>query len=191
MTIEVIAGEDGGLIVHDHIERRRCELLTESPVEPAEVDTGGFNFPVDVAVAIETDTVRLPHDINTLVRTVDGEILAAVDILEHHEFDEGVYFVEMSAAVKLYLRVEGPVSVGSVETEPSDKVIQGVIRSPDQATGHPKRVDFLVRDRAGCVNIQERTIEVDVVSNQNGVPRKLQQFSEHGRGRGGIPHVRG
>jgi hypothetical protein len=117
MTIEVIAGEDGGLIVHDHIERRRCELLTESPVEPAEVDTGGFNFPVDVAVAIETDTVRLPHDINTLVRTVDGEILAAVDILEHHEFDEGVYFVEMSAAVKLYLRVEGPVSVEAEATE--------------------------------------------------------------------------
>lgn len=117
MTVEVLAGDDGGISVHDHIERRRCELLTDGPVELRDVDTDGFSYPVDTAVAFETTGISLPYEVNTLVRSAEGEILADLQILDQHEFDGGTYFVEISAAVKLYLRVEGPVMVAARATE--------------------------------------------------------------------------
>ena len=117
MTVEVIAGEDGGISVHDHIERRRCELLTDGPVTPREIDTDSFSFPVDTAVSFEAEEIRLPYEVNTLVRSADSEILADLQILDEHEFGGGIYFVEISAAVKLYIRVEGPVVVRAAPTE--------------------------------------------------------------------------
>jgi hypothetical protein len=121
MTVEVIAGEDGDISVHDHIERRRCQLLTDGPVTPRRVDTAGFSFPVDTAVAFETRELRLPYEVNTLVRSADGEILADLHILDQHEFDDGTHFVEISAAVKLYIQVVGPVLV---RAEPTETVVE-------------------------------------------------------------------
>jgi hypothetical protein len=117
MTVEVLAGDDGGLSVHDHIERRRCELLTDEVVDPRPVSTAGFRYPVDVAVAIETDRIRLPQVVNTLIRDGENQILDSVDHFDRFERESGVYFVEMSAPMKLYLRVEAPVRVETDATE--------------------------------------------------------------------------
>ena len=113
MTVEVIAGEDGGLSVHDHIERLRCELRTDRPVEPVPVDESGFSYNVDVAVSVEAGRIELPQVVNTRVRNADNEVLAVVDHFDSFEHEAGTCFVEMSAYVKLYLRVEGPVTVAA------------------------------------------------------------------------------
>ena len=115
--VEVLAGEDGGISVHDHIERRRCEILTDGPVELRDVDTEGFSYPVDTAVAFDAERLRLPYETYAAVRGTDGEILADVRILEQYEFGSGSYLLEVSAAVKLYLRVEGPVTISAEPTE--------------------------------------------------------------------------
>ena len=113
MTVEVIAGEDGGISVHDHIERRRYGLDTEGPVELRAVDTGQFIYPVDTAVAFEGERISVPHDDYTAVRNSDGDTLARLQIFDEYEFEDGTYFVEIDGAVKLYLRVQGPVTVSA------------------------------------------------------------------------------
>jgi len=119
--VEILAGEDGGISVHDHIERRRYGLVTDGPVELREVDTEEFIYPVDTAVAFEGRRISLPYDAYTAVRDSGGETLVWLQIFDEHEFGSGTYFVEIDGAIKLYLRVEGPVTVSA---EPKKRVIE-------------------------------------------------------------------
>ncbi|MEF8840412.1 MAG: hypothetical protein V5A62_02145 [Haloarculaceae archaeon] len=119
--VEILAGEDGDISVHDHIERRRYGLVTDGSVELREVDTGEFIYPVDTAVAFEGTRISLPYDAYTAVRDSDGETLVRLQVLDEHEFESGTYFVEIDGAIKLYLRVEGPVTVSA---KPKERVIE-------------------------------------------------------------------
>ncbi|PSQ10127.1 hypothetical protein BRC93_10535 [Halobacteriales archaeon QS_5_70_15] len=119
--VEVLAGEDGEISVHDHIERRRYGLVAEPPVELREVDTERFIYPIDTAVAFEAERISLPYDAYTAVRNSDGETLVWLQILDEHEFGSGTYFVEIDGAIKLYFRVEGPITVSA---EPKERVIE-------------------------------------------------------------------
>ena len=120
MTVEVIAGEDGGISVHDHIERRRYGLVTEGPVKLRDVDTEDFIYPVDTAVAFEGRRISIPYEVYTAVRNADGETLNRLQIFDEHRFESGTYYVEVEGAVKLYIRVEGPVTVSA---GPKERVI--------------------------------------------------------------------
>jgi hypothetical protein len=119
--VEVLAGEDGDISVHDHIERRRCEVLTEGPVELRDVDTEEFIYPVDTAVAFSGRRISLPYDVYTAVRNADAETLVRLQIFDEHEFENGTFFVEIDGAMKLYIRVEGPVTVSA---KPKERVIE-------------------------------------------------------------------
>jgi len=118
--VEVLAGEDGEISVHDHIERRRYGLVAEAPVELREVDTEGFIYPIDTAVSFEAERISIPYDDYTAVRNADGDTLVRLQIFEEHEFEDGTYFVEIDGAAKLYIRVEGPVTVSA---GPKERVI--------------------------------------------------------------------
>jgi hypothetical protein len=119
--VEILAGENGDISVHDHVERRRYELGTEGPVELRDVDTEEFIYPVDTAVAFEGRRIGVQYDDYTAVRNADGETLVRLQIFDEHEFGGGTYFVEIDGAVKLYLRVEGPVTVSA---GPKERVIE-------------------------------------------------------------------
>jgi hypothetical protein len=107
------ATDQAGLTVTDHIERQQFRLLTPDPVVAEPADTTHFWFPTDAATKIRTPEITLPNVVVTYVRDDEGEMLAEADQLAHEEFGPGTYSVELCAPMKVYLRVDGPLTVSS------------------------------------------------------------------------------
>jgi hypothetical protein len=105
--------EEPGLVVTDLIERDQFRLFTDAPVAPTPVDTDGHRFPVDAAVAIDATTIELPTVVAVHVRDTSGEMLAEAEHFAHEEFPDGRYSLELCGPIKIYLRVDGPVTVAS------------------------------------------------------------------------------
>ena len=105
--------EESGLVVTDLIERDQFRLFTDAPVTPTPVDTDDHRFPVDAAVAIDAAAIELPTVVSVYVRNADSEMLAETEHLAHEEFPDGSYDLELCGPIKLYLRVDGPVTVTS------------------------------------------------------------------------------
>jgi hypothetical protein len=103
--------DDDGLLVADPIERRQFRLYTPDGVTPRPADPDRFRFPVDAAVAVETGEFALPSVVATYVRDADGGMLAEAEHFADESFTDGSYELELCAPVKLYVRVEGDVSV--------------------------------------------------------------------------------
>lgn len=115
--IDIDPSEDG-LRVTDHIESAQFELHASGPVEP-ENGAGikdAFRMPVDRAVRIETDDLRVPSVSEVIVRDADGRQLAkgrsGIE-LPPDAYDIGIW----SMPAKTYLAVEGPVSVTAAGSE--------------------------------------------------------------------------
>jgi hypothetical protein len=102
-----------GITVSDTVEQRQCQLATPEPVRLRDSDGNRFVFPVDNAVALETDEVTLSAGVAVYVRDAEGRMVEEVDRFESQTFDAGVYDVELCGPIKLYLRVHGPLSVES------------------------------------------------------------------------------
>jgi hypothetical protein len=109
--VTVEEGPDGGLRVRDSIERRRCDLHTDRPVTPRSADGERFAAPVDVAVSVEARRVTFPEVVEASVRDEDGTLVHQVRNFDAHDLPEGTFSVELSAPIKLYLRVPGPLTV--------------------------------------------------------------------------------
>ncbi|ESS05248.1 MAG: hypothetical protein A07HB70_02289 [uncultured archaeon A07HB70] len=105
--------EGTGVEVVDHVERHRCALWTDEPVVPEPADTGVFRFPVDAAVGVRASEVTVPSVVQTYVRDAGGDMLAEVEQGGEESFGPGTYDVEVCAPMKVYLRVDGPVTVGT------------------------------------------------------------------------------
>jgi hypothetical protein len=110
---------DSGLTAVDPIERHRYALSTPKAVAPEPADTTQFRFPVDTAVSIRTDAISLPNVVLAYVRDRTGTILAQAEHFAYEELPEGRYTIELSASMKLYLRVESSLTV-SADTEGMD-----------------------------------------------------------------------
>ncbi len=95
-----------GLEVTDRIDRKRYALRTPTRVSPEAVDTDAFRFPVDAAVAIETEAIVLPTVVAVCLRDADGAMLANAEHFADLPFD-GDVSVELCAPIRLYLRVNG------------------------------------------------------------------------------------
>ncbi len=102
-----------GVEVVDHVERHRCALWTDEPVVPEPADVDRFRFPVDAAIGVRASEVVVPSVVQTYVRDADGEMLAEVEQESETSFGVGTYGVEVCAPMKVYLRVDGPLTVGA------------------------------------------------------------------------------
>jgi len=100
-----------GIAVVDPIERHRYALTTPEPVASTAVDTDRFRFPVDAAVGIHTAAISLPSVVSVHVRDESGAIVAQAEHFAGEELPHGRYTIELSAPIKLYCRVEGPLTV--------------------------------------------------------------------------------
>ncbi|WP_256686396.1 hypothetical protein [Halococcus qingdaonensis] len=101
-----------GLAIVDPIERRQYELAT-SAVRPTSVERSNFLFPIESAVSVRTDGITLPSVVSVHVRDGSGVV---IDRAEHHadeRFPAGEYILEVSAPIKLYLRVESPLRISA------------------------------------------------------------------------------
>ncbi|AXG10940.1 CHAT domain-containing protein [Haloplanus rubicundus] len=105
--------DEAGLMVSDLIERNQFRLFTDCPVSPTPVDPDEHQFPVDAAVAVAAAEIALPTVVSVCVRNEAGELLAETDHSAYEEFPDGRYSLELCGPIKIYLRVDGPVTVAS------------------------------------------------------------------------------
>lgn len=105
--------------VVDDIEHTQFELCTPEPAPLHEARGRRFQFPVDGAVAVETETLRLPKLTGTVVRGPDGRTVAQSSNRNGLSLPYGRYDLEVTTApMKLYVAVESSLSVsyGTGET---------------------------------------------------------------------------
>lgn len=108
--VSVATLPDGlGIRIDDRIERRQCELRTGNPVTPTETDDERFRYPIDVAVALDTD--RLTVTPSSTLYVHEGHEPTEVEMFQTASFGPGSYTIELSGPLKLYVVVEGPFEV--------------------------------------------------------------------------------
>ncbi|WP_435154427.1 hypothetical protein [Haladaptatus sp. DFWS20] len=109
LTFEPLA--DSGLVIIDSIERRRYGIGAPRPLSPVAADEDLFYFPVDRAVRVSTDELRLDQRVDTFVRGAHGDPLFEVSSDTNQQLPPRVYTIELNAPIKIYLRVDGTLSV--------------------------------------------------------------------------------
>lgn len=103
---------DGGTLdVVDTVERRRYSLSLTGATPSSPARASSFRFPVDEAIAVETDAISLPSVIAVYVRDDDGRMLAEVGQFAEESFPDGSYSLELCAPMKLYVRIDGPFEI--------------------------------------------------------------------------------
>jgi hypothetical protein len=136
----------GGLAVVDPIERHRYVLSTGA-VEPVPADTGRFRFPVDSAVVVRTDHVGLPSVVSVHVRDATGAVVAHAEHHAHEKLPADDYILEVSAPIKLYLRVESTLDI-SADAEGMTIAFDGRTDVAVGARSHHERPAATVRTPA-------------------------------------------
>jgi hypothetical protein len=116
LSFEAATGPTG-LEIRDRIERRAYTLGTSGSVSPTPTDTDEFRFPVDDAVAVTTEEFTLPTFVAAYVRDAAGRMLLEVGTETDRRFPPGRYGVELCAPMKLYLAVDGRMSVTATDDE--------------------------------------------------------------------------
>lgn len=107
---------DETLDIVDTTERRRYSLSLSHARRPTPTDTGSFRFPVDAAVSTETAAIDLPTVLAVYVRDTDGSMLSETAQFGEESFPAGAYILELCAPMKLYLQVDGPLTIRSDAT---------------------------------------------------------------------------
>lgn len=110
ISIERLSDQEG-IEISDRIEQRRCRIETEEPVRPERIDSSTFPYPLDAAVEVVTERLSVGNVPTGYVRGVDGELLRGIEHFSEFSLGPGEYLFEMSAPMKLYLGVTGPVDV--------------------------------------------------------------------------------
>ncbi|KPN30671.1 hypothetical protein SY89_01407 [Halolamina pelagica] len=95
----------------DSIEQRQCVLRMPEPAATESIDGDRFYFPVDAAARIDTQSVTLGSYVATFVRDGEGDVVAQMDRTDQLDLDSGEYLIELEQPVKLYVRIEGPLTV--------------------------------------------------------------------------------
>ncbi|WP_049980597.1 hypothetical protein [Halolamina rubra] len=110
MSID-IATRGTALHVTDSIEQRQCVLRMPEPAATEPIDGNRFYFPVDAAARIDTQSVTLGSYVATFVRDGQGDVVAQMDRTDELDLEPGEYLIELEQPVKLYVRIEGSLSV--------------------------------------------------------------------------------
>ncbi|USZ66713.1 hypothetical protein NGM10_08135 [Halorussus salilacus] len=109
--------EPHGIRLTDSIERTQFDLYAPSAVSPTLTDTDSFYFPVDVAAAVQTRSLRTTKGLDVYVRDTDGELVGQSGTGSDLKLPLGAYNLELAnTQMKVYLAVESEISVsGSTE----------------------------------------------------------------------------
>ncbi|WP_053947436.1 hypothetical protein [Halolamina sediminis] len=110
MSID-IATRGTSLHVTDSIEQRQCVLRMPEPAAAESIDGDRFYFPVDAAARIDTESITLGSYVATFVRNGEGDVVAQMDRTDGVDLPPGEYLIELEQPVKLYVRVEGSLTV--------------------------------------------------------------------------------
>lgn len=110
------ADEDGAIRVTDEVDGGTLELSTSRPVDIQPALPALFHFPVDDAVSFETDELTVnPHKM-VFLRGETGEHVGEFG-QDPQEIPKGTYFLEISAGVKSYVRIDDVAFTGAYEDD--------------------------------------------------------------------------
>jgi len=110
-SFEAVPGT--GIAVVDPIDRHRYVMRTRTPVSPVPIATENFRFPVDAAVSVHTSALSLPSVVSVHIRDDDGITRRTAEHFAGVNLPAKTYEIELSAPLKLYVRVESAVSVSA------------------------------------------------------------------------------
>ena len=102
---------ESGLTVVDTIENRLYSLDTSTRVAPKSADENRFYFPIDRAIQISTSELTLDNRVDVFIRDTSGNTLLEVGPSVDEEFGPGTYSIELNAPIKIYLQIDGPLSI--------------------------------------------------------------------------------
>lgn len=91
----------------DPIERRTFTLRADGPVTTRSIEEPDFVFPVDQVVSFSANELRVPSLVATYIRSCSGNMISQVEAFTTEVYPSDVYYIEICAPMKLYLRVEG------------------------------------------------------------------------------------
>ena len=100
-----------GIDIIDPIERRRCTILTETPVQPASGNPDDFRFPVETAVTVHTSGLSAPFTGHAYVRDADGAMVAKISTGYEGTLPAGTYHLELTGLIKIYLRIDSAMTI--------------------------------------------------------------------------------
>lgn len=110
VRIESLSDRDGLAIV-DTVEQRRYEIPADLKTGPEPVEDIFITFPVDAAATVTATELRLPQVPSSYIRTAEFDLVEHIKHHSEHRLDDGTYVIDVEAPVKLYISVEGPVTV--------------------------------------------------------------------------------
>jgi hypothetical protein len=108
---------DYGVEVFDRIDRHRYVLWTPNTVSPKYIASDQLLFPVDAAVSITTNAITLPTVVPIHVRDETRSFVSNLEQSSHETFPQGVYSLELSAPVTLYLQIQSAITISSNLTQ--------------------------------------------------------------------------
>jgi hypothetical protein len=94
-----------GIRIDDRVSGRQYALRTPVRVAPSLVDAEVVPFPVDDAVSVETDAIRIADPYAVFVRQAEGDIVSLVDLGDEVRVPPGDHYVELTTPVKTYLGI--------------------------------------------------------------------------------------
>ncbi|MFU8867336.1 hypothetical protein [Natronococcus sp.] len=104
---------EDGIEVIDMTERRRYQLITDSPVQPKEIEETTIPYPIDNAVEITTNALTLPAKSAVYVYDRAGVMLAESDLHGKTVLPGDEYSLDISGPIKLYANVDSSVEISS------------------------------------------------------------------------------
>lgn len=101
------------VVIDDPIERTRFTMDAGRDVRPTPVDTDSFVFPVDTAVTVTTDSLRVGTAVGVYIRSRNGSLMTELDYEGRERLDSGNYVLEICGSVKTYLELDGGATLVS------------------------------------------------------------------------------
>ena len=107
--------ERPGITVVDSIANRRFPIHTAEPLDPVAIGTDWCSFRIDAAVEFAAETLVLPYVVPTCVRDANGDPIVETEHYAYERLPPDEYLLELTAPIKLYLRVRSPVTIASAD----------------------------------------------------------------------------
>jgi hypothetical protein len=106
-----------GLTVIDPLDRSLYVIGTSRHVDPRPVSLDGFDAPVGAVARVRTDRIEFPSMVSAFVRDTLGELLVTIDHETAATLPSDEYYIELTTAVKTYLRVDSSLEFDVGEDE--------------------------------------------------------------------------
>ena len=124
-----------GLRINDPIENAQMDVYTQTTAYSAVTEHDAFLYPVDAAVELVTDAIRVPRLHTVYVRNTEGELVGESSNREEIQVGDGAYNIDVSTGqLKLYIAAASALTVRRDDAEtviqfPETTTIQFGVRS--------------------------------------------------------------